>query len=447
MQYFCSAYSIIANTGIVMKRDVYQKLVEWKHNSRRKPLILEGARQVGKTWLMQELGKREYKNFVYVNFDRDAWAQNLFDNDYNIPRILLQLQAQTGKRIVAGETLIIFDELQEVSRGLGALKYFCEEAPEQHVIVAGSLLGITLHLGQSFPVGKVDMIRVYPLTFTEFLQAAGESIKAECIVNHNWDILKALSYQYEDLLRQYYFVGGMPEAVSDFFANHDLAAVRRIQRNILTGYQNDISKHAPAHEVQRILMVLRSMPAQLSKENKKFIYGVLKNGARAKEFELAIQWLVDAGVLYKIPRVSEPRMPLSAYEDMGAFKLFMSDCGLLGCLGEVPARQMLVGNNVFVEWKGAFTEQVVLQQLLMTYPVAYWSSNDSECEIDFLIQTEERVIPIEVKAEDNVQAKSFKQFIQHDHPELKGIRLSMKPYIDQGWMTNVPLFAAGELPV
>ena len=430
-----------------MERIVYQKLVAWKHNLQRKPLILEGARQVGKTWLMKELGNREYKNYVYVNFDRDVWAQNLFDNDYNIPRILLQLQAQTGIRITAGETLIIFDELQEAPRGLGALKYFCEEAPEQHVIVAGSLLGITLHQGQSFPVGKVDLLHIYPLTFIEFLQAADESIKAECITKQNWDILKSLSYQYEELLRQYYYVGGMPEAVSCFFATQDLAAVRRIQRNILTGYQNDVCKHTQAQEVQRILMVLRSIPAQLSKENKKFIYGVLKNGARAKDFELAIQWLIDAGILYRVPRVSEPRMPLSAYEDMEAFKLFMLDCGLLGCLGEVPARQMLIGDNIFVEWKGAFTEQFVLQQLLMTYPIAYWSSNNSECEIDFLIQTEERIIPIEVKAEDNVQAKSFKYFIQHLYPSLKGIRLSMKPYIDQGWMVNVPLYAAGALPI
>lgn len=239
----------------------------------------------------------------------------------------------------------------------------------------------------------------------------------------------------------------MPEAVSEFFASHDLISVRRIQHNILTGYRNDIGKHAPAQEVQRILMVMRSIPTQLSKENKKFIYGALKTGARAKEFELAIQWLIDAGVLYKVPRVSEPRMPLSAYEDMGTFKLFMLDCGLLGSMGEVPARQMLIGNNIFAEWKGAFTEQFVLQQLLMTYPIAYWSSNDSECKIDFLIQTDDRIIPIEVKAEENVHAKSFKQFIQCNHPELKGIRLSMKPYINQDWMENVPLFAAGALPV
>ncbi len=430
-----------------MERIVYQQLVEWKNSPQRKPLILEGARQVGKTWLMQELGKREYKNYVYVNFDRDVWAQNLFDNDYNIARILLQLQAQSGIHIEAGKTLIIFDELQEAPRGLGALKYFQEEAPEYHIIVAGSLLGITLHQGQSFPVGKVDILRVYPLTFIEFLQAAGEKEKAECILRHQWDILKALASQYEDLLRQYYYVGGMPEAVAAFFSTQDLATVRTIQRNILTGYRNDIGKHAPAQEVQRILMVLQSLPAQLSKENKKFVYGVLRHGARAKDFELGIQWLIDAGVLYRVPRASESRMPLAAYEDMSAFKLFLLDCGLLGCLGEVPARQMLIGDNIFTEWKGAFTEQFVLQQLLMHYPTAYWSSNESDCEIDFLIQSEERIIPVEVKAEENIHAKSFKQFLQNDHPELKGIRLSMKPYIDQGWMENVPLYAAGALPV
>ncbi len=430
-----------------MERLVYKQLVAWKQSKQRKPLILEGARQVGKTWLMQELGKREYKNYIYINFDRDAWAQSLFDHDYDISRILLQLQAQTGKRIIAGETLIIFDELQEAPRGLGALKYFCEEAPDQHVIVAGSLLGITLHQGQSFPVGKVDIIRVYPLTFLEFLQAAGEEVKAECIANHQWDILSSLAYQYEELLRYYYFVGGMPEAVASFFTNKDLEEVRQIQRNILVGYRNDISKHAPAQEVQRILMVLDSMPHQLSKENKKFIYGVLKQGGRAKEFELGIQWLIDAGVVYRIPRVTEPRMPLSGYEDMTSFKLFMLDCGLLGCLGKVPAKQMIIGDNIFVEWKGAFTEQYVLQQFMMTYPVYYWSSKNSDCEIDFLIQTDERIIPLEVKAEDNVHAKSFKRFIQGQYPELKGIRLSMKPFIDQGWMVNIPLYAAGALPV
>ena len=301
-----------------MQRKIYQKLLDWKNKINRKPLILEGARQVGKTWLMQELGKNEYKNCVYINFDRESWAKNLFEQDYDINRILLQLQAQSNQRIIAGETLIIFDELQEAPRGLSVLKYFYEEAPEHHIVVAGSLLGITLHQGESFPVGKVDVMQVKPLTFIEFLYAMGEDIKAMCIEEKRWDILKALAPQYEELLRQYYFVGGMPEAVANFVANKDLLSVREIQNNILLGYQNDISKHAPSNEVQRILMVLRSLPSQLSRENKKFIYGTLKNGARAKEYELAIQWLIDAGIVIKVPRASEAIMPLSFYPEWNA---------------------------------------------------------------------------------------------------------------------------------
>lgn len=428
-----------------MERKIYRNLQAWKASPHRKPLILEGARQVGKTWLMQEFGKREYSNYVYVNFDREAWAKNLFEYDYDIARILLRLQAQKNIHIVPGETLIIFDELQEAVRGLGVLKYFQEEAPEQHVIVAGSLLGITLHQGESFPVGKVDVMRVQPLTFIEFLYALGEDIKAQCIENHQWDILQSLSYQYEELLRQYYFVGGMPEAVSKFISNRDLAEVRAVQQHILTGYQNDIGKHAPANEVQRILMVLRSLPSQLSRENKKFIYGALRKGARAKEYELAIQWLIDAGIVSKVPRASEAIMPLSFYEDLTAFKLFLLDGGLLGCLARVPASQMLNGDNVFREWKGAFTEQFVLQQLLYKeIPIYYWSNNNSECEIDFLIQTEERIIPVEVKAEENVRSKSLSHFVRNLYPGLKGLRTSLRPYINQEWMENIPLYAAGE---
>ncbi|MBQ8673875.1 MAG: ATP-binding protein [Bacteroides sp.] len=431
-----------------MERKIYDSLLAWKVKSNRKPLILEGARQVGKTWLMQEFGKREYNSYVYVNFDREVWAKNLFEHDYDINRILLRLQAQTNVRIVAGETLIIFDELQEAARGLGVLKYFQEEAPEQHVIVAGSLLGITLHQGQSFPVGKVDILRVQPLTFVEFLYALGEDAKARSIEQHDWDVLQSLSYSYEELLRQYYFVGGMPEAVAKFAANHDLEEVRAIQQNILSGYRHDISKHAPTREVQRILQVLHSLPSQLSRENKKFLYGVLRNGARAKEYELAIQWLIDAGVVIKVPRTSEAIMPLSFYEDLSAFKLFLLDNGLLGCLARVPASQVLGGEHVFREWKGAFTEQFVLQQLLFKrLPIYYWSNNNSECEIDFLLQTETRIIPIEVKAEENVHSKSLRYFIQNLYPSLKGLRISLRPYIDQVWMENIPLYAAGEADV
>lgn len=424
-----------------MQREVYNKLIDWKLSPYRKPLILEGARQVGKTWLMLELAK-SYSNYVYVNFDKDSWAKDLFIADYDIARILLTLEAHSNEHIVAGETLIIFDELQEAERGLGVLKYFYEDAPEHHVIVAGSLLGITLHSGQSFPVGKVDMIRVYPLTFTEFLRANGEDIKVECLQNKQWNVVSSLAPAYINILRQYYFVGGMPEAVSAFVANRDLKQVRTIQQNILIGYKSDISKHAPASEVKRILMVLQSLPSQLSKENKKFIYGVLRQGARAKDFELAIQWLIDAGIIYRVNRVTEPCIPLSMYEELGIFKLFMLDCGLLACLAGVPASQILTEDNIFHEWKGAFSEQYVLQQLLSVYDsVAYWSSNDSECEIDFLVQTENTIVPIEVKAEENVKSKSLHHFVTERYPLLKGVRYSMKDYIEQDWLINIPLYA------
>ena len=424
-----------------MQREVYNKLIDWKLSPYRKPLILEGARQVGKTWLMLELAK-SYSNYVYVNFDKDSWAKDLFIADYDIARILLTLEAHSNEHIVAGETLIIFDELQEAERGLGVLKYFYEDAPEHHVIVAGSLLGITLHSGQSFPVGKVDRIRVYPLTFTEFLRANGEDIKVECLQNKQWNVVSSLAPAYINILRQYYFVGGMPEAVSAFVANRDLKQVRTIQQNILIGYKSDISKHAPVSEVKRILMVLQSLPSQLSKENKKFIYGVLRQGARAKDFELAIQWLIDAGIIYRVNRVTEPCIPLSMYEELGIFKLFMLDCGLLACLAGVPASQILTEDNIFHEWKGAFSEQYVLQQLLSVYDsVAYWSSNDSECEIDFLVQTENTIVPIEVKAEENVKSKSLHHFVTERYPLLKGVRFSMKDYIEQDWLINIPLYA------
>lgn len=424
-----------------MQRKVYNNLIEWKNSSSRKPLILEGARQVGKTWLMLELAKT-YRNFIYVNFDKDNWAKDLFLLDYDISRILLTLQAHSNERIVAGETLIIFDELQEANRGLGVLKYFYEDAPEQHVIVAGSLLGITLHSGQSFPVGKVDRIKVFPLTFIEFLRANDEEIKADCLVQKQWDVIASLAPAYTNLLRQYFYVGGMPEAVLAFVEKKDLLQVRTIQQNILQGYKNDISKHAPAGEVKRILMVLQSLPSQLSKENKKFIYGVLRQGARAKEYELAIQWLLDAGILYKVNRVTQPMMPLAMYEEMDIFKLFMLDCGLLACLADVPASQILISDNIFHEWKGAFSEQYVLQQLLVTNrKIAYWSSNDSKCEIDFLLQTDQAIVPIEVKAEENVKSKSLHYFVTELYPNFHGVRFSMKDYVEQDWVTNIPLYA------
>ncbi|MBP5503788.1 MAG: ATP-binding protein [Bacteroidales bacterium] len=426
-----------------MKRKVYNELIEWKNSPNRKPLILSGARQVGKTWLMKELGKNEYKNYVYLNFDLDDRLENLFETDYNIDRILLAIQAITGVKPEKGKTLIILDEIQQVKRGLGVLKYFCEDAPEYHIIVAGSLLGIALHPGTSFPVGKVNMINVYPLDFGEFLDAMGENTMKELVEKHDWEMMKILKNKYIELLRQYYFIGGMPKVVADYVANKDLKQARKTQKEIITAYREDISKHAPKKDVVRINMVLDSIPSQLAKENKKFIFGAMKKGARATEFELAIQWLIDCGIVYKISRVNAPKMPLKFYEDMSAFKLFLLDVGLMGCMSEVPADQIIATDNALVEYKGAFTEEYVMQQLASQQDifVYYWASERSESELDFLIQKESLIIPVEVKAEVNLKSRSLYQFVSK-HSELSAIRFSMSDYIKQDWMENRPLYSA-----
>lgn len=425
-----------------MKRKVYTELLKWKNRIGRKPLILRGARQVGKTWIMKEFGRLEYKSVIYVNCDNEPRVARLFEDDYDINRILLVLQAISGVKAVEGETLIILDEIQEVKRGLGSLKYFCEDAPQYHVMVAGSLLGIALHQGTSFPVGKVDMIDMYPMDFGEFLDATGDTQWKKLLESHDWTLLSSMRTKFIDFLRQYYYVGGMPAVVQSFVQHRDLQEVRRLQQDILHAYKSDISKHAPANEVVRINMVMNSIPSQLAKENKKFIYGAMKKGARAAEFELAIQWLIDCGIIYKVNRVRTPKLPLKFYEDMSAFKLFLLDCGLLACLSEVPAEQMLIGDNVFEEFKGAFTEEYVMQQLVTCSDIYiyYWSSEKSDGEIDFLIQHGSRIIPVEVKAEENVRARSLRQFVT-DNVDLKGIRFSMSDYRDQEWMENIPLYA------
>lgn len=424
-----------------MYRKLYKKLLQWKESSSRKPLILQGARQVGKTWLMKEFGRCEFASFVYVNFERDTWASALFDVDYDVERILLFLQAHTGVVIEPGKTLVIFDEIQEVPKGLESLKYFCEDKPDLHIVVAGSLLGIAIHEGVSFPVGKVDMLTLYPMSYSEFLLALGEKEKVALLESKRWDVVNMLLPSYEELLRQYYFVGGMPEAVSSFVTEKNLNKIREIQRNILLAYRSDVSKHAPKADIPRINMVLDSIPSQLAKENKKFVYGAIKKGARAKEFELAIQWLVDAGIVTKIHLTTKPSVPLKLYENFDAFKLFLCDCGLLGCLAEAPQALVLTSNDIFKEYKGAYTESFVAQQLRCNpqLHVYYWSRSDSKCEIDFLVQTGARVVPIEVKAEENVHAKSLSTFCNTLYPGLKGLRLSMKPFVEQSWMENYPL--------
>lgn len=426
-----------------MYRKIVSKLENWKKDKNRKPLILLGARQVGKTWMMKEFGKTSYDNVAYVNCDEEPLAKTMFEADYNISRILLVVQAITGIKVEPGKTLLIFDEIQEALRGLHCLKYFCENAPEYHVMAAGSLLGVTLGHKESYPVGKVNMLRMHPMDFEEFLLAVGEKQLLDILKGHDWGLLEIMKPKYVNMLRQYYYVGGMPEVVRAYSENKDLKEVNDIQSEILESYRRDISKHASKTEVVRINQVFDSIPSQLAKKNKKFIYGAIKQGARAAQYELAIQWLIDAGIIHKVPRVSVLKMPLKAYEDISGFKLFMLDCGLLGRMAGAPASQVLASDNAFTEYKGAFTEQFVHQQLTANGISAYyWSNDKTTAEIDFVIQSEERVIPIEVKAEENVRAKSMSEYIRNN-PELnlKGVRVSMKGYIDQEWMENVPLYA------
>lgn len=424
-----------------MKRSIWNKLLDWKNSQERKPLIISGARQVGKTWIMREFGKLEYEDVIYLNCDDEPHAADLFAADYDMDRILLQLQAISGVLPRPGKTLIILDELQSVPRGLASLKYFYEKVPQHHVMVAGSMLGIALHEGTSYPVGKVDKITLYPMDFREFLMATGHNEWAEMIASCRWEALSIVHDKLVDLLRQYFFTGGMPEVVATFVKNRNLGQVRQLQLSLLDAFRNDISKHAPVEQVPRINMVLRSIPSQLAKDNKKFVYGVLKPGARAREYELAIQWLIDCGILYKVSRVNEAAVPLAVYEDLSAFKLYFLDCGLFAAMAGADSEQMLIGNNVFKDFKGAFTEQFVLQQLLSRgfSNIYYWTSS-ATAEVDFVLQHKGRVIPIEVKAERNVKAKSLKMLVDA-HQDMRGVRYSMLGYQEQSWVTNYPLYA------
>ena len=424
-----------------MKRDIYNQLLNWKNKSQRKPLILNGARQVGKTYILKQFGQNEYKKFAFFSLDRDQKVIEVFEKGGNVPDILLALSAISEVDITPGDTLVVLDEIQNCPKALEALKYICEDAPDVHVIVAGSLLGLSLHHGVSYPVGKVEELRLYPMTFIEFLNAMGKSRLADIITTKNWDVMTLIEAEYISLLRQYYYVGGMPAAVLAHIEHRGLKEIREIQQQIITDYRRDFSKHAPEREVPRINMVWDSIPAQLAKENKKFVYGAVKKSARAADFELAIQWLMDAGLAYKMPRVNSAKMPLKFYEDANAFKLFMLDVGLMGAMAETSAQSMLVGNDIFSEYKGAFTELYVYTQLkTLNLSLYYHSVDNSTIEIDFLTQWRDKVVPIEVKAEVNVKSKSLHTFI-NANPELKGIRYSMLPYKEQEWMTNIPLYA------
>jgi uncharacterized protein len=429
-----------------MLRSEITTLINWKNSNNRKPLIIRGARQVGKTWLMKEFGKKEYKQTIYINFESSKHLIGIFNTDFDIQRILTALQIETGIIANKYDTLIIFDEIQEAPGAVTSLKYFYETAPEYHIIAAGSLLGIALHKHTSFPVGKVKFIDLYPLSFIEFLIALDQKNLVSLLENKNWNLIKSFKEKFILLLKQYYFIGGMPEAVSTFSKNNDFKEVREIQKSILEAYEQDFSKHVPLEIVPRIRLVWNSISAQLAKENRKFIYGLIKKGARAKDFELAITWLIDCGLVHKIKRISKPAIPLKAYTDLSAFKLFLVDIGLLNAMGNIDIKTLLEGNSIFEEFKGAITEQYILQQLLCSkeFDIYYWSAEKSDAEIDFLIQHEGRVIPIEVKAEENLQAKSLKVFCEKQKPQL-AIRTSMSDYRKESWLTNVPLYAISQL--
>ncbi len=404
--------------------------------------MVHGARQVGKTWLLREFAKREYRKEAYIVCRKNELARQLFSQDFNIDRILRGLRALSGVDITPHDTLIILDEVQDIPESLESLKYFKEEAPEYHIAVAGSLLGISLHQDVSYPVGKINVINLYPMNFEEFLLAKGENEACKLLQSRDYDTLNLLHEKYTDLLRQYYYVGGMPEAVKKYVETGALQEVRDIQEGILQGYGLDFSKHAPKEQVPRIRMVWSSIPSQLFKENKKFIYGALRKGARAHDFEMAIQWLIDAGLIYKVPRCTKPELPLSIYEDLSAFKLYMLDIGLMGALVKTDPANILIKNDIFKEYKGGMTEQYVLQQMKSKdiAPVYYHKTDDSRLEIDFLIQRKGEMIPIEVKAEGNVRSNALSQFLSH-RPDLQAERYSMLPYKRQGNLTNIPLYA------
>ena len=425
-----------------MYRIAIEKLYKWKNSKRRKPLIIEGARQVGKTWLMKEFGKQAYADTVYINFDSNSRMGDLFSADLDTDRLILGLELYAGRKINPENTLLIFDEVQEVPRALASLKYFYENAPQYHIVCAGSLLGIALHQGTSFPVGKVDFLKLYPLSFSEFLMATGNERFAELLKNQDYEMITSFKQTYIDALKHYYFVGGMPEAVQSFAESKDFNEVRAIQKRILAAYEQDFSKHAPNEIVPKIRMLWNSIPSQLARENKKFIYGLVREGGRAREYETAIMWLSDCGLVHKVSRVNAAGIPLKAYEDLKAFKLFIVDVGLLGCMTGLRQRTLLDGDDLFVEFKGALTEQYVCQQLktIEDLGVYYYTNDRGSCEIDFVVDTGEQIVPIEVKAETNLRAKSLKTYRERFEPELS-VRTSMADYKKEDWLLNLPLYA------
>jgi len=429
-----------------MHRTAMESLEKWKAKKSRKPLIIRGARQVGKTWLMKEFGKAAFKQCVYISFDNNRVMGELFASGMDVSRLVSGLELYAGHKIDPAQTLIIFDEVQEVPQALTSLKYFNETAPQYQIVCAGSLLGVALHQGTSFPVGKVEFLDLHPLSFLEFLRAVGKEQFVALLDQGDFDLVTTFKQEYIRLLKEYYFVGGMPEAVQSFVDDADFNEVRAVQQRILDAYEQDFSKHAPNEAVPRIRMIWNSIPAQLTKENKKFIYGLVKEGARAREYEYALMWLSDCGLVHKVHRATAPGLPLKAYEDLKAFKLFFVDVGLLSCMTHLGQDVLLDGNRLFTEFKGALTEQYVLQQLKTLHGVDayYWSNERHTSEVDFLLGAGHTVVPLEVKAEVNLQSKSLKAFAEKFKLELS-VRASMSDYKRQDWLLNLPLYAIGSI--
>lgn len=429
-----------------MYRLAIKKLKEWKNKEDRKPMILMGARQVGKTWIMKEFGKNEYAKVAYISFYNNDRMNDVFDMDFDVDRIIMNLNIESGITITPNDTLIILDEIQNAPKALESLKYFCEDANEYHVIAAGSLLGVAVHENVSFPVGKVDMLDLYPFSFREFLLAMDEKNLVMALDSKDFSIIDNFSDKFLFWLKNYYYIGGMPAVVDSFRRNKDYIKARQIQKDILRQYEQDFGKHVDAKNLPRIRMVWQSIPIQLAKENKKFFFGQIKKGARSSDFEIAIQWLMDSGLIYKVNRVNEPHMPLKAYINMSAYKLFILDIGLLGALSDLPVKTILEKDEIFVEFKGAFTEQYVLQQLICDtqYTPYYYGTDKSTFEQDFMIQMEDKIVPIEVKAEGNIRSQSLKVYCEKYRPK-KAVRFSTLKYMDQGWMVNIPLYAVSTL--
>lgn len=427
-----------------MNRLAIQELITWKNAKIRKPLIIQGARQVGKTWLMKEFGKQEFRNVAYLNFESSNRLKEIFLSDFNIERIIAVIEIEVKQKIDPQNTLLIFDEIQEAERGLTALKYFYEQAAEYHIVAAGSLLGISTQKNNSFPVGKVDFISMFPMSFIEFLDNIGERQLVNQLQNKNWELIAVFHEKLVEILRLYYFIGGMPEAVSNYIDYKNLDTVRSIQQKILAGYENDFAKHAPNEIVPRIRLVWNALISQLAKENKKFIYGQIKKGGRAKDFETAINWLVDAGLVLKVNRIEKPILPLNAYADFDAFKLFLLDIGLLNAIADLDQIILLEKNNILIEFKGALTEQFVCQQLKIKKDLYYWTASNATAEVDFVLQSQNEIIPIEVKAEENLKSKSLKVYVEKYTPKT-AIRTSMSKFRQEDWLTNVPLYGVSTI--